>query len=258
MVIGRVARAVFLAAALASAPGAAHAVVILGSADVGYANVAAGSDHTSDFSGAGTVLFRGSHSGLEAQADFGYDHLSGSGGGAPPYGLTGGADLFLRTGTGTLGASYSHVLLGAYGGGGSQSLDAYGAFAEWYMNALVTLQVKGGGISVRGQSGAFGGGGAIIYPSPNLAINLNGAFMSEAYDHVSTFGAAAEYMPWDMPLSFSAGYEYTHQSGGYPGANNFLFTIKYRFGDPGAMTLQNFQRRGPIDWNGSFAPQALL
>jgi hypothetical protein len=56
----------------------------------------------------------------------------------------------------------------------------------------------------------------------------------------------------------SASYEYTHQAGGNPGANNFLFTIKYRFGDPGEATLRNYQRRGPIDWNGTFAPQALL
>ena len=258
MIIGRAARAGILAAALASACGAARATVILGSADIGYANIAAGGDHSSDISGAGTVLFRGPRSGLEAQVDLGYDHLSGSGAVSPPYGVTGGVDLFLRSNLGTLGASYSHVLLGAYGGGGSQSLDAYGAFAEWYMNDIVTLQVKGGGMSVRGQNGAFGGAGAIFYLSPYLAIDLNGGFLSEAYDHVATFGGAAEYMPWSMPLSLSAGYEYTHQSGGYQAANTFLFTIKYRFGDPGATTLQNFQRRGPIDWNGSFAPQALL
>jgi hypothetical protein len=146
-------------------------------------------------------------------------------------------------------------------------LTNYGAFAEYYVGRLVTLGVKGGGLSgsldlsatglgsgSANSNGDYASGAITVYPFANLA------FTGEYdYGHINRLGnenswsADVEWMfSESVPVSIYAGYENTKLGSGGPTTDTWLVGVKFYTDTQGPAPLETRQRGGAAAWGTSF------
>ena len=160
-------------------------------------------------------------------------------------------DAFWRGDMGTFGGSfaYHNVSASAFGVGGSADLESYGAFSEWYTAPNLTLALSGGGTSGSVHAG-YVSVGAQYYFNNNFSTAIQYDYMRATTDsHTVTF--VGEYMPFEsFPVSF--GLQYSYSEGGGSSSSVFGFGLRYRFGAVGGSSMSDWDRKGPIEWNGAF------
>jgi hypothetical protein len=106
----------------------------------------------------------------------------------------------------------------------------YGAFGEFYPTQIITVYALGGWLDGDfGFDGNYLGGGAIVYPIPNLALTGNINYVDNDADDATSFGVSAEYMFSDtMPLSVYGGYNFADEGG----IDVLTIGIRFLFGGP--------------------------
>ncbi len=140
----------------------------------------------------GNVIFSGM-SGIGAEGVVGYANVSAGGGSADAW--TVGGALFYRTMDYAIGGGVEHQSVDF--GGFSVNGTNYGGAIEGYLSEMVTLSANGGGFSGSGASGWFIGGGATLYPIPNLALGVGiGHADAGAGAGTTSYGGGLEFIPF--------------------------------------------------------------
>jgi hypothetical protein len=180
--------------------------------------------------------------GFGGEAVLGYASVS-AGGGADLDAWTTGGGIFYREMQYAVGAGVQYTNL-SFGGPDFQVTN-YGAAGEYYASDMITLAVAGGGFSGSFSTDGWNiGGGATVYPTPDVAVGASVGYTdASGGGDATTLGINLEILPFDFPVSLSGGYDYTDTGSGI---NTFTIGLNFYLGTPGDGTLVSNHRHGGV------------
>jgi hypothetical protein len=242
------------ALALFSAPALADDVNFAGTLTGQYSHI--GLDNLPDaevwgLDGAGVVGL--GDTGLNAELDVGYNHLTVAHGHANDWNI--GGSLFWKGDQGRVGANVNYTHVDVYG------LDAhttnYGAFGEYYADDMFTFSGRAGGFG-GDIDGAFVGGGVTGYVFPDFAASV-GLY----YNHINhaanetDISLNGEYLlSEEIPVSAFLGYTHSSLTNGGGNADTVFVGIRLYTNSTGT-TLVERQRNGTTGTLTNFGPLGL-
>ena len=223
--------------------------------DYSYLDVGNGFGHANVYGGelGGAMPITGDFSG---QLTGGYHRIDASGFGADDWNVAGAAAW--SPPWGRLGANVGYSKTSVLGA--SASVTNYGVYGEYFADQF-TVGLRGGGATISARAlglggsttGGYGGGEAIGYVMPDLAVKGTVGYVGINGGHQWTAGVHGEYLISEAtPISGWVGYDYDQLGAGGFGsvrANTFSVGLKYYFGGGGS--LQHHQRTGVDDWGPS-------
>lgn len=207
----------------------------------------------SDFSGTsldtydigGSVNYLFDKSGISAQGGFGYTETQVEGGSFHTW--IGNGGLFWRGTELALGmyGSYNRMSVGGYSG----EYQTYGLLGEYYVSPVVTLRLRGGGMTAEASdtNGGYLGGGLSWYILPELALNLDVSHNSISSLHWTTVSTGVEYLPFaEIPVTLGLSYEYANwmAGSGRADSNGLMIRLTYHLGE--GSSLVDLDRSGPF------------
>ena len=102
--------------------------------------------HVGDWNADGSVLLAFDNPGFDLQGNFTNDNLSASAHGGDYWSF--GGDVFWRDYAGAIGIDVdTHALSNYIKNGSGADFDSFGAFGQWYVAPVATLEFKGGWLS---------------------------------------------------------------------------------------------------------------
>lgn len=222
--------------------------------------------HIGDWNANGSVLLAIDNPGFNLQGNFTNDNLSASAHGGDFWSF--GGDAFWRDYAGAIGIDVdTHAISNYIKNGSGADFDNFGAFGQWYVAPVATLEFKGGWLSQH-YEGPYGGVAAVAYPLDSVALTL-GADYAKA-DHLQPelkdIGLSAEWLPLtEFPVSI--GFSYTRAEidrlpvppdpDSDRSIDIYMASVKVYFGAGGAgNTLRDYQRIGPVNYDS--APPAII
>jgi len=217
----------------------------------GYSNYSSPQLHIGTVNAAGSAHFTIDDPGFNLQANFNNtDVFSAAFRGAE---WSYGGDAFWRDRSGSIGLN---ITSREASDGSHADFMNYGGFGQWFLFSNVTLQLKGGWLAGRYQ-GQYGDLGAIIYPYSFLALELSADYAKDTRfgPDLRDLALNAEFLPVrNVPVTFALGYsraQYRHLiNSGTPDDDIFSISVKFYFGGGANDTLVDYQRKGPVDWDG--------
>ena len=211
--------------------------------------------HLGIFDANGAALFTVNNPGFDFQADFNNVNVSAANHSGD--GWSAGGDIFWRDYAGAIGVNASSHSIP----GGSDYVN-YDGFGQWFILPEATLEAKGGWLTNHYQ-GPFGSGGIVAYPMNQLALDLTADYAKANHlgPELKDIGLSAEFQPLpEIPASFSISYTRARMDrlpigvNGVTDRNTDIFgaSVKIYFGGGGeSNTLRDYQRNGPIYWDGT-------
>ncbi len=249
---------------VAAACGQAHAeegMQFSGTLQGAYSDYDATYSHLGVFNTSGSALFTASNPGFDLQGNFSDSQVSASAHGGN--GWTVGGDAFWRDYAGTIGANFtSHAIPGL-----SSDYLSYDAFGQWFVLPEATLQIKGGWMSSH-YDGPFGSAGVVVYPINQIALDLTADYAKANHlgPEMKDIGLSAEFLPIvEIPVSLAISYTraridrlpFDPRFNTDRNSDIFGVALKIYFGGGGeSNTLRDYQRNGPVYWDG--APATLV
>ncbi|HEY1613364.1 MAG TPA: hypothetical protein VGF97_06695 [Rhizomicrobium sp.] len=226
-----------------------------------YSYFDAPKSHQGAFYANGSALFALSDPGFNFQGNFNNANISAFSNSGDSWGA--GGDVFWRDHAGTIGAN---ATTHSIPGGDYLSFDGFG---QWYASPEATVQIKGGWLSNR-YDGPFASAGVVVYPMDLISLDLTADYAkaNNLGTQLKDVGLTAEYLPVpDLPVSLAVSYSRSRIDGlplgsqlhGVTDRNDDIFGVAvklYLGGGGGGNTLRDYQRNGPVYWDG--APSNLL
>ena len=149
--------------------------------------------------------------------------------------------------------------------GVNASVINYGVFGEYYANDQFTLGLRGGGATLSGSTGGFGGvfgsgsttggyvGGEVVgYATPDFSVLGHVEYIGVKQGSQTSAGARAEYLfSESLPISGWVGYDYATLSGGGASVSSNTFRVGLRYYIGGGGSLVQHDRSGVDGWGPS-------
>jgi hypothetical protein len=206
-------------------------------------DVGGGSDVDAWFGDVGAVYNGGI--GVGGQANLGFGTLDGAGSEADLWGI--GGALSYRMDDFKAGAGMQYQSLGE--GGSDINVTNYGVAGEAYFGDMMTVAGRFGGFSGSPSTdGWYIGGGAAIYPIPNLALMGDYDLADpDGSGDITSYGVGAEFLPFaTVPVTIGGGYS---NSQGFFGddVDVWRISLKAYLGTPGNGTLVENHRNGALN-----------
>ena len=190
-------------------------------------------------------------SGLNAELDSGYNHLSLGGAHANDWNI--GGSVFWKADMGRVGATvaYNSVDFSVF----DTHTTNYGGFGEYFANDMWTFSAKAGGFS-GDLNGLYIGGGVTGYVFPDFAVSASVNFTNFNHAFQETdLSLQGEYLiSEEIPISAFAGYTFSDLSDGGGNANTFFVGLRLYTNTTGAATLADRQRNGTVGTLSTFGP----
>jgi hypothetical protein len=223
-------------------------------------------NHIGDWNANGSVLLTIGNPGFNLQGNFTNDNLSASAHGGDFW--TFGGDVFWRDYAGTIGVDIdTHAISNYIKNGSGADFDNFGAFGQWYLAPVATLEFKGGWLSQH-YEGPYGGVAGVAYPLDAVAVTVDADYVKANHlqPELKDIGLTAEWLPLrEFPVSIGFGYTRAEIDRlpvpPDPNSNRsidiLMASVKVYFGGGGiGNSLRDYQRNGPVDYNS--APPALI
>ncbi|HEY3639391.1 MAG TPA: hypothetical protein VGK90_14680 [Rhizomicrobium sp.] len=216
-------------------------------------------NHVGDWNANGSILFTLDNPGFNLQGNFINNGVSAWANGGDFWSY--GGDAFWRDRAGAIGLNFdSHSF------SSGTDFDSFGAFGQWYVAPIATLEFKGGWLSQH-YDGPYGSVAAVGYPLDSIALTLNADYAKANHlePELKDIGLTAEWLPLtELPVSIGIGYTRAEvdrllvsNSDSNRSLDIFSVSFKVYFGAGGyGNTLRDYQRNGPVNYDR--APPALL
>ncbi len=192
--------------------------------------------------------------GLNAELDAGYNHLTVLHGHANDWNI--GGALFYKNDMGRIGANVNYTKVDV------SFFDAhatnYGGFAEFYASDMFTFNAKVGGFS-GDIDGVYAGGGVTGYVFPDFGVtaSLNYNHINHGFDETDLSLQGEYLLSEEIPVSGFVGYTYSGLSEGAGYGNTLFVGLRLYTNTTGAATLVDRQRSGTVGSLTGFGPLGL-
>lgn len=191
--------------------------------------------------------------GLNAELDAGYNHMTIAHGHANDWNI--GGSLFWKGDQGRIGANVNYTEVDVYGL--KAHTTNYGGFGEYYADDMFTFSAKAGGFS-GDTDGSFVAGGVTGYVLPDFAASLGVSYthINHAIDETDVSLQGEYLLSEQIPVSGFVGYTFSSLSNGLDDANTIFIGIRLYTNSTGS-TLSERQRNGTTAALTTFGPLGL-